>query len=152
MFKKRDQKYYGGGLGTVGGSSREMSIESTETARVRADVRQAGPAPSVLLRTIKIPKNLNMLTNRLPKATYGENFDSTGLESQFTKSTDVVDRSRSSAKKGILYYSQLDESQSAQPPKVAPVSNMHAISTRPSERGRDKQSLQHQHSNGALVN
>ena len=108
VYKKRDAKYYGSGLGLgplVGGSSREVSIESKENARIRGDTRQTGQAPSMLLRTIKIPKNLNMLTNRLPKATYGDHWDSTGLESQFTKSTDVVDRSRSSAKKSMIYFS-----------------------------------------------
>lgn len=143
MYKKRDAKYYSGGLGlglgaVVGGSSRELSIESTENARIRVDVRQVSQAPSLLLRTIKIPKNLNMLTNRLPKATYGDHWDSAGLESQFTKSTDVVDRSRSSAKKSMMYHSKLEESQSAQMTKMSVVSTNNVAPSRPSERGRDK--------------
>ena len=52
-------------------STREHSIESNEAFSVATDSENQ----SFLLKTIKLPKNLKMLTNRLPRATYGDSID-----------------------------------------------------------------------------
>ena len=76
IFKKRDAKYYG--TGTMMGS-REPSLESNENFSVNFDITGATSSRenrSVLLKTIKLPRNLKLLSSRLPKATYEDTMDS----------------------------------------------------------------------------
>ena len=81
-----------------------------------------------------------MLTNRLPRATYGQEFGVTGLDSQLTQSTDVNDRLRSNGKKSVLYYSQVaEDSRIGQVKRSLP--QPHVVAKRPIERSTEKPSL-----------